>query len=433
MELYKHFLASSGISTDTRQLKGGELFFCLRGDNFNGNRFAAQALEKGAKMVVVDDADYYQNTAAMLLVKDSLRTLQDLAKYHRQQLSIPIIGITGTNGKTTTKELTTAVLAQKYNVLATQGNFNNHIGVPLTLLNINKQHQIAVVEMGANHAGEIAQLCEMAQPTHGIITNVGQAHLEGFGNFETVLQTKLALYQAVAKTQGILFVNTDDNTLGEHLPTVNSIATYSINSKANIQLKILQNTPLHLKWDDKHIHTQLFGQYNAYNAAAAICIGQYFGVPTERIIAALENYQPQNNRSQIVKGKHNTLIMDAYNANPNSMQGALACFLDNTSPTHKMLILGDMFELGKFSKAAHKAILQQIQDYQTNKALPQLRVYLVGHHFSEWKQTYPAFEFFDNTNSLQTYLENTSITGYEILLKGSRAIGLERLRDVLES
>ncbi len=434
MELYKHFLASTGVSTDTRQLQGGELFFCLRGDNFNGNRFASQALEKGAAMVVVDDVDYYQDTEAMLLVEDSLQSLQNLAKHHRQQLIIPVIGITGTNGKTTTKELVATVLAQKYKVLATEGNFNNHIGVPLTLLNITHQHQIAVVEMGANHAGEIAQLCEIAQPTHGIITNVGQAHLEGFGNFETLLQTKLALYKAVAQAQGTLFVNGDDNTLMTYLPTVETIRSYAIEGKVHIQLDILQNTPLHLQWENKNIGTQLFGQYNAYNVAAAICIGQYFKVQADHIITALESYQPQNNRSQIVKGKSNTLIMDAYNANPSSMQGAIACFLDNSlSQVHKMLILGDMFELGDFSPVAHKAVLQQIQNYQKDKQYQNLKVYLVGHHFGQWQRAYPVFAFFESVESIQTHLQRQSIIGYEILLKGSRAIGLERLQNVLMS
>lgn len=431
MELYTHFLNSTSICTDTRQLQGGELFFCLRGDHFNGNRFAKQALEMGAQYVVMDDHDYYEEHTSMLLVKDSLQSLQALAQYHRKQLNIPLLGITGTNGKTTTKELCAAVLSQQYKVTATQGNFNNHIGVPLSLLQIKKEDEIAIIEMGANHADEIADLCAIAQPSHGIITNIGHAHLEGFGNFETIKNTKLALYKAVQQAKGTLFANADDNILQSHVPTNVKTLNYSLQQAATTQVKIVENTPLHLQWQTYSINMQLFGEYNAYNAAAAICIGQYFGITPEKIVEALESYSPQNNRSQIVKGKHNNLIMDAYNANPDSMQKAIQSFLKAEPQENKTLILGDMMELGSYALEAHRHILESILHFiEDHKTAVQLL--LVGEHFGKYKTQYPDFYYFENIKSLASYLENHPIHQHHILLKGSRSIGLESLRTYLE-
>jgi len=424
-ELYQVFLDSLGVSIDTRNIKGGELFFCLKGERFNGNKFARQALTQGASFVVVDDPYYYQpGEQRMLLVDDSLKQLQALAKYHRECLDIPVIGITGTNGKTTTKELVAAVLSSHLKCLSTQGNFNNHIGVPLTLLRISQQHEIAVIEMGANHSGEIADLCQLSQPNYGIITNIGRAHLEGFGSYNNIINTKTALYKAVKSNEGLVFVNADDKLLLEKAEGISKLS-YGSSDEADVPVKMLENDAyLKLKWSNKEIQTQLFGQYNFSNVAVAIAVGVYFDIPEQKIITALENYTPSNNRSQLEKGEHNELILDAYNANPDSLKQAIIYF-NQSKANQKIAILGDMLELGDFEEEEHRKILDMIGTMGFDK------VYLVGQAFAKFRSQFRSFTFFENNMEALAYFKKEGVRDARILLKGSRGIKLEVLKEVL--
>lgn len=423
-ELYDIFKQSAAVSIDTRSIQKGDLFFCLKGDRFDGNKFAKQALTAGASCVVLDNPECYTDRESMILVDDSLKTLQELATYHRQQLRIPIIGITGTNGKTTTKELIAAVLSTHFQCLSTNGNFNNHIGVPLTLLRIKEEHEMAVIEMGANHVGEIDALCEIAKPNLGIITNIGRAHLEGFGSFENIIETKVALYQAVEKAGGMLMVNSDDELLMEKSNAIRR-ETYGAFSKAKVKVDLeISSGSLHLVWEGKFIHTKLFGDYNLYNVAAAIAFGVHFNVPEKHIIQALEQYTPSNNRSQFEKGIHNELILDAYNANPDSVQNALA-FFGKDRTEKKALILGDMLELGEYEDAEHKAVLEAVQQLDID------RVFIVGPIFYRQKIGFPDFLFFKDNMEALAYFTKNKLKNYRILLKGSRGIRLEVLKDEL--
>ncbi|OYT16121.1 MAG: UDP-N-acetylmuramoyl-tripeptide--D-alanyl-D-alanine ligase [Bacteroidetes bacterium 4572_77] len=423
-KLYQLFQKSSGVSIDTRSLKGEELFFCLKGENFNGNKFAQQAIDDGASFVVMDDKNYYSDHENMILVDDSLKTLQLLAKHHRAQFEIPVIGITGSNGKTTTKELIYAVLKSQFPTLATAGNFNNHIGVPLTLLGLNSKHQLAIIEMGANHPGEIAELCEISQPNYGIITNIGKAHLEGFGNYETIIKTKTALYDTVAKNKGILFVNADDSILVQESFAIIK-ETYSITKPSPTQLTVeKEELNLCFSWNNNSIRTQLIGQYNAHNAAAAIAIGSHFKVSTENTIKALQDYTPSNNRSQLIIGKNNQLIMDAYNANPSSMAAALENFSLSKAP-NKAVVLGDMLELGSFEEEEHHNILQRLQKLK----LPQN--FLVGSAFYKFKESFPDFVFFKDQQEAKNYFFDHGLQHFQILVKGSRGIRLEQIQEEL--
>lgn len=424
IELYDLFKNSNGVSIDTRTLQEGALFFCLNGENFNGHKFAEQAIEKGACYVIIDDPEYYSNSHKMILVDNSLQTLQRLASYHRDQYKIPIIGITGTNGKTTTKELVSAVLTQKYQVLFTQGNFNNHIGVPLTLLQIKDYHDIAVIEMGANHVGEIAELCEWVKPNYGILTNVGHAHLEGFGSFDNVFLTKKALYAAVAKQSGFVFVNADDDLLLNESMEI-SRSTYGCSNNSDIQVELQGNSlELELNWNGGLIKTHLFGEYNLSNAAAAIAIGVYFKVENEKIKTALEGYCPSNNRSQIIKGVHNEIIMDAYNANPDSMKAAIG-FFKEVSFDQKALVLGDMLELGEFEEKEHHDLLLSLLEFHFSVVL------LVGPAFYQFKNEFSQFHFFMDSESCNDFVIDKGYENYKILLKGSRGIRLEFLKESL--
>lgn len=424
IEMYNRFMNSSGVSIDTRTLKTGELFFCLNGENFNGNKFAEQAVEKGASLVVVDDAQYYTNIDKMILVEDSLKTLQDLASYHRNQFDIPIIGITGTNGKTTTKELVSTVLHQKFQTLYTMGNFNNHIGVPLTLLQLKEYHEIAVIEMGANHVGEIKELCEMVRPNYGILTNVGHAHLEGFGSFENVLVTKKALYAAVERQNGRLFVNADDELLLNESRAIPR-TTYGSHPNSDHRVQLFgESLQLQFKWKGNILKTALFGHYNLSNAAVAVAVGVYFQVEDQKIVQALEDYQPTNNRSQMISGPNNEIIMDAYNANPDSMKAAVG-FFHEVPFNQKALVLGDMLELGEFEEESHREMLLDIGKLSFD------RVFLVGQAFYRLKEEFPHFLFFLNSEDCQHYLQEHPMKAYKILLKGSRGIQLELLKDSL--
>lgn len=424
-KLYKIFKKSSGISIDTRTLNGKELFFCLRGANFNGNKFAEQALNKGAKYVVLDDQAFYdEKNPNQLLVEDSLKTLQHLASFHRQNLEIPIIGITGTNGKTTTKELIAAALKTQYKVFATEGNFNNHIGVPLSLLSINKKHQLAVIEMGANHVGEIAELCELSQPILGILTNIGHAHLEGFGSFENIKETKLALYQSVKDNSGFVFVHFDDEVLMEESKHIKRM-TYGMSTEADVSAKLIPGKPnLEIEYKSEKISTNLFGEFNYYNVLAALAVGNYFKVSTDNMVKALETYHPANNRSQIEKGENNLLILDAYNANPDSMRNAIA-FFGRINAYAKSLILGDMLELGKFEESKHREILELISNLQFD------HIFLVGNAFGNLKSEFSQFEFFQNSEDAKKHFEQFPIRSNQVLLKGSRGIRLEILKEIL--
>lgn len=428
--LYALFLKYPKISTDTRKDLKDSIFFCLSGENFNGNIFAAQALEKGALYVVVDDDNYHQNDSRYLFTDNSLKLLQQLATHHRKQFSIPIIGITGTNGKTTTKELITAVLSSKHSLTATQGNFNNHIGVPLTLLQINKKTEIAVIEMGANHPDEIEFLCEMATPNYGILTNIGKAHLEGFGSLEAIKKTKLALYKSVANQKGKVFVNYNDSFL---LSEVQNIANSSYGQDTNFDIHgtVSNEFPfLELRWGTKNqenkysIQSKLFGKYNFSNIMAAIAVSYHFGLSPEEISKAIEEYLPQNNRSQFIVGKRNELILDAYNANPESLKVALANF-SSDQHSRKVVVLGDMFELGTFAPQEHKIILDSLKSKPFNLNL------LVGPLFKQFENDYPSFHFYENTAALILQIESLNIKQSRVLIKGSRGIKLEVLQDYL--
>lgn len=427
--LYQLYLKCNIVTTDSRNCPEGSLFIALKGDSFNGNAFAAQALNDGCSYAVIDEAKYaVKDDTRYILVDNCLKTLQQLANYHRRQLGTRIIGITGTNGKTTTKELIAAVLSQSYNVLYTLGNLNNHIGVPMTLLRLKTEHDLAVIEMGANHPGEIKFLADMAEPDYGIITNVGKAHLEGFGSFEGVIKTKGELYDYLRKKEGsIIFIHQDNPYLMNIASGLHQIP-YGSNDTLYVNGHVTGNSPyLTFEWktvaeSERHVvQTQLIGEYNFPNALTAITIGCYFGVEAHKINVALANYTPQNNRSQLKKMVDNTLIIDAYNANPTSMMAALENF-DRMDVEHKMLILGDMRELGEESKAEHQKIVDFIKECGFEKVL------LVGEQFAIAKHSYQTFA---NAQELINVLQGNKPTNYTILIKGSNGIKLSSIVDYL--
>lgn len=414
-ELHSLFLQYPAVSTDSRNIPSSSLFFALSGDHFNGNLFAEEALQKGAAFAVVSHTEHPLDSR-YIVVEEVLKTLQDLASYHRDYCKTPVFGLTGSNGKTTTKELIYSVLSKKYNTLATAGNFNNHIGVPLTLLQLSPQTEMAVVEMGANHPGEIAFLCSLAKPDFGYITNFGKAHLEGFGSYEGVVKAKSELYDYLEAANKTIFYNAQDSQQGslmEHRN--NTIALNPSNSIDEVRLEKMAPM-LSLGYHSQSIQTHLVGAYNFTNCAAAIGIGTYFKVPEKDIIAALEQYIPTNNRSQIKKTDSNTLILDAYNANPTSMHAAISSF-KKMEVTEKVLILGDMLELGEYAPKAHLEIVELID--QTSWSA----VFLVGKIFHQCNSSYPSFE---TTQDLIEHLKLHPLTQRTILLKGSRGIALEK-------
>lgn len=425
-EIYNIYLTFPLISTDTRNILEGSLFFALKGENFNGNSFAPEALIKGAQYAIVDEADVAVNEK-YIVVKDVLKTLQDLAIYHRKKIKIPVIGITGTNGKTTSKELINSVLSVKYKTIATKGNLNNHIGVPLTILSISSSTEIAVVEMGANHLLEIAQLCCISQPDYGIITNIGKAHLEGFGGFEGVVKTKCELYDYIIEKKGKLFVNID-NELLDNLSKQNNRITYG-KKNADCNGVFLESNPyVRMKWQadmdsEVVVNTNLVGEYNFENILLAICIGNYFEVDNKDILKAIASYVPTNNRSQVLQTKDNVLFLDAYNANPSSMQASLLNFSKTNYP-NKTIIIGDMLELGADSEKEHLHIINLVAKLKFYK------VFLVGKIFKKVNYLEYAFTF-DNSQDAHDYLINEKQVGETILLKGSRGIKLEKIKDVL--
>ncbi len=403
------------MDTDTRKIRKGSIFFALKGDSFNGNSFALNALENGAGYAVIDEEKYniHPNT---ILVSNVLETLQKLANYHRKQLNTPIISLTGSNGKTTTKELINAVLSKKYKTTATIGNLNNHIGVPLTLLSITSATEIGIVEMGANHIKEIETLCNIAEPNYGYITNFGKAHLEGFGSVEGVIKAKSELYNFLRSTNGIAFVNADDN-----LQIKQSEGIKTINFSEN-DIKFVEANPfVKVNFKGIEITSKLIGKYNFNNIAAAIAIGNYFNVSIEKIKEGIENYTPSNNRSQIIDKGTNKIILDAYNANPSSMTSALENF-NQLKDSSKIVFLGDMFELGKDSFIEHQKIADLVNSYQFKE------VYLIGKAFSTTSAK-NAF-IYDSFETFKASKNKLNINNATILIKGSRGMALERILDL---
>ncbi len=432
MQLYKLFLEHPIICTDSRVCPAGSIFFALKGENFNANAFALSALEKGCAYAVVDEAEFAIDER-FILVDNVLESLQRLATFHRRQLGTPVIGITGTNGKTTTKELIAAVLKEKYNILYTQGNLNNHIGVPLTLLQLKPEHQIAIIEMGANHPGEIRQLCDIARPNFGIITNVGKAHLEGFGSFEGVKSTKAELYDHILKNGNLIFINKDNNHLVEMATKTGfaieaeNVCGFGFNPEYQIYGEITGCSPfLEMECTAKpkstfNVTTKLIGAYNAENVMAAVAIGNYFKLQNDEIKRGLENYTPQNNRSQLTVTENNKLVVDAYNANPTSMNAAIMNFAQ-MEVEKKTLILGDMLELGDQSAAEHQNVVDLLQQKGFTN------VFLVGQQF---KNTNQSFQTFGNVDELIAYFAEHPVKENYILIKGSRGIKLEKVLTTL--
>lgn len=426
--LYNLFLKSTGVSTDTRKIDPGNIFFALKGPNFNANEFAPKALEMGASVVVIDDPTYFiEDDERYFIAEDALRMLQQLANHHRHQLKIPIIGLTGSNGKTTSKELLYAVLKQKFKTVATVGNLNNHIGVPLTLLSIRKDAEIAIVEMGANKPGDIQELCEIAEPTHGFITNIGKAHLEGMGGPEGVLKTKTELYQHLRANNGTVFINSQDPILANMIKRFENPVLYP--AKGDFCEVRFRGADPFVKFsvegsDQVHL-TALIGAYNFGNIASAITIGKFFGVPMDKAVEGIVSYRPSNMRSQLIEKRSNLIILDAYNANPSSMEVAIRTFGEMTGKKHKMIILGDMFELGDHSEVEHRRLGEIVSEYPIDK------VCFTGSLIVSALEKAPKALYFPDPFSFRNWLEDSKLEDYLILIKGSRGMKLEGLVDFI--
>jgi UDP-N-acetylmuramoyl-tripeptide--D-alanyl-D-alanine ligase len=412
-DLYKIFNENPIVTTDSRNCPKGSIFFALKGERFNGNHYAKETIEKGCAYAIVDEIEY-ANGRNIIYVENVLTTLQKLANFHRNQLNIPIVGITGTNGKTTTKELIASVLQRKYKTLYTQGNLNNHIGVPLTLLQLKNEHEIGIIEMGANHPGEIKTLVEIVNPNYGIITNVGKAHIEGFGSFEGVVKTKSELYDFLRNHNGTAFVNKANEILMKSSKGISNVIYYGKDS--DFESFMLNNNPfLELKWRNFCIKSKLIGSYNAENIMAAIAIGCYFSVKDDEIVKAIEEYTPTNNRSQYKKTEKNDLIIDAYNANPTSMNASIDNF-NQIENDNKIVILGDMKELGEISDSEHQKVVDKLEKLNLCKIL------IVGSEFGK-TETKKALKFTD-INDLNNYLVNENFKNHLILIKGSNSMKL---------
>lgn len=424
IDLYDLFIHNPQITTDSRNCPKGSIFFALKGDKFDGNQYAGKALASGCVYAVIDNPDYYIGERT-ILVDNVLKTLQQLAHHHRKVLGLPIIGITGTNGKTTTKELLAAVLSTKFNVLYTEGNLNNHIGVPLTLLRLTHDHEMAVIEMGASHPGDIKELVDIVHPNYGIITNVGRAHLEGFGSFEGVIRTKGELYDYIRRSKGKLFIKKENEYLQSIAKGIEQI-TYGNGDDAFASGQVVRCDPfLVFNWKQQGklhtVETHMIGSYNLDNVLAAVAVGRFFKIPAERISRAIAAYEPTNNRSQFKKTENNELIIDAYNANPSSMKVALDNFI--AMPVQpKAIILGDMRELGPTSDELHAEVVEQIKNGQFDK------VFLCGEHFSKVGKEFSPFA---TTEAMVEELRKQPLKGYHILIKGSHSMGLEKLADIL--
>ncbi len=424
-QLYEIFLQHPYITTDSRDCTQGAMFFALKGEKFNGNAYARMALDNGCAYAVIDERQYDDGDAHVILVDDVLKTLQKLANFHRKQLGVTIVGITGTNGKTTTKELVATVLSKKYNVLYTKGNFNNHIGVPKTLLQLTAEHEMAVIEMGANHPGEIKTLVNIVEPDYGLITNVGRAHLEGFGSFEGVIRTKGELYDFLREHGGKVFINNDN----EHLKKIAcglELIKYGQEEAEDLIVKgrlIDCNPYLHYDWNGHEVQTRLIGAYNIDNALAAAAVGKYFGVDDNDISDAIAGYRPSNNRSQLEKTADNTVIIDAYNANPTSMAAALQNFQLISAP-HKMCVLGQMGELGEVSREEHQKIIFLLSQMELEK------VWLVGEEFAKCDCPDNVCVF-NNVEEIKPLLKANKPKGMTILVKGSNSTRMFELPELL--
>jgi UDP-N-acetylmuramoyl-tripeptide--D-alanyl-D-alanine ligase len=423
-DLYDKFLESGKVSTDTRQIIPGSIFFALKGEKFNANTFAGQALERGARYAVVDESEYAVDHR-YILVNNVLETLQQLARHHRDQLEIPVIGLTGSNGKTTSKELLHAVLSKKYKTYATKGNLNNHIGVPLTLLAIDKTFEMAVVEMGANHLGEIALLCSIANPSHGFITNIGRAHIGMFGGFENIIRAKSELYQHLINNGGTVFINSNNDILANMAKRFNHPIFYPAKGDYYHGDLISADPMVKIRAENgAEVQTKLIGAYNFENIMAALCIGKYFGVDPAAANQAIEQYEPGNMRSQMIKKGRNIIILDAYNANPSSMQAAIEN-LSAMKTDHKVLVLGDMFELEGEAEKEHALIGKLIREKGFND------VYLCGKLFKAALQEIPNAKYFEDKPKLIDALKTNAIQDATILVKASRGIGLETVVEYL--
>ena len=422
--IHSLFLKCNSVSIDTRKIEPNSLFVAIKGENFDANTFAKEALEKGASYVLIDNEDYCIDQRT-ILVENSLIALQELAKFHRQYLKLPIIALTGSNGKTTTKELINVVLSKKYTTKATVGNFNNHIGVPLTLLSFNEKTEIGIVEMGANHKKEIEFLCDLAQPDYGYITNFGKAHLEGFGGVEGVIEAKSEMYNYLSKNNKLAFINLEDSIQVEKSKKLNSYSFGLNKAAADVNIDSISANPfVEISFSNLLVQTHLIGLYNANNINAAITVGKYFKVDDLDIKEALESYIPENNRSQLLSNGSNQIILDAYNANPSSMAVAIENFLqlDNQN---KIMILGDMFELGSESSREHKAIVDLLLNEKD------IVCYFIGKEFYGNLMDKKDFHFYDTFESFSKYLQETKIEKSYLLIKGSRGMALERTLNFL--
>lgn len=426
-DLYQTFLKCGSVSIDTRNIKVGSIYFSLRGSNFNGNEFAEDALGKGAEYAVIDDKRFIRNEKT-IYVNDSLKALQDLAIFHRRNLKIPVIGITGSNGKTTTKELMCSVLSNKFNTVATVGNFNNHIGVPLTILAIQSQHEMAIVEMGANHVGEICLLCNIANPTHGLITNIGSAHVGSFGSFENIVTAKMELFHHLVSNKGTAFINANSSVLTDCVKSLkfnHSVFYPNTNTEYPVQLVdyetfIAFKTPKGVK-----IKTKIVGSYNFENILAATCVGKYFNIPEAQIYKSVATYSPNNMRSQLIESGSNKIILDVYNANPSSMQMAIENFVA-INAKRKVVILGDMFELGKDADEEHIKIVALLNKSNLEN------VYLCGPLMARAQTQCPTSKSFKTIAELEHELKKNPIQNSTILMKGSRGMALEKLLYLLK-
>lgn len=419
-KIHKLFLVSNSVSIDSRNIKPNDVFFAIKGLNFDGNKFAVQAIENGASHVISDDLEISKISDKIIYVNDSIQTLQELANFHRKFIDTKIIAITGSNGKTTSKELIFSVLKSRYKTIATKGNLNNHLGVPLTILSMNKETEIGIVEMGANHLREIDFLCNIAEPDFGYITNFGNAHLEGFKSLEGVVIGKSELYTYLRDNDKVIFYNSENLKQSSILNNYSNSFSFGSNSKSNCILnKLKSKNCISIKYNEESIVSNIYGDYNFENISIAIAIGCYFKIGVEQIKKGVESYLPENNRSQILKKRNNTIILDAYNANPSSMDLAISSF-ENINTTNKMIIAGDMFELGQESNKYHQQIINYLEK------LTNTLTYVVGVNFCKTNHS-KKIKSFPSTKELINNISKLNISNYSILIKGSRAMQLEKI------
>ena len=419
-KIHKLFLVSNSVSIDSRNIKPNDVFFAIKGLNFDGNKFAVQAIENGASHVISDDLEISKISDKIIYVNDSIQTLQELANFHRKFIDTKIIAITGSNGKTTSKELIFSVLKSRYKTIATKGNLNNNLGVPLTILSMNKETEIGIVEMGANHLKEIDFLCKIVEPDFGYITNFGNAHLEGFKSLEGVIRGKSELYNYLRDNDKVIFYNSENVKQSSILNNYSNSFSFGSNSKSNCILnKLKSKNCISIKYNEESIVSNIYGDYNFENISIAIAIGCYFKIGVEQIKKGVESYLPENNRSQILKKRNNTIILDAYNANPSSMDLAISSF-DNINTTNKMIIAGDMFELGQESNKYHQQIINYLEK------LSNTLTYVVGVNFCKTNHS-KKIKSFPSTKELINNISKLNISNYSILIKGSRTMQLEKI------